>query len=244
MLNVSNGPLLQYVGLKAVLLGNAGVGKTEVAQRLHDQHATTSTIGVDIVVVKLDFVVDQKHYNEKVILWDTAGQERFGCIIGPYTRNVHFYLLVCDLSDVESVKALVQIALKCQQSCCSVPTGCLQVQFDQACIHLIGNKADKRTADELVTDKARLEAVAEEITRMFPGKRIYYDICSAMYTDKKAMERILARVAQQYAEENIDDFLRLTKSASSSSPTAITNSPNGYLSNNNRGASCCTGNRN
>ncbi|CAM4798547.1 unnamed protein product [Rotaria magnacalcarata] len=105
--------------LKLLLIGDSGVGKSSLLTRfsvnifqfiifkfitLHsfqDNTFTESflpTIGVDFKVCRL------KHNgkNIKLQIWDTAGQERFRTITATYYRGAHGFIIVFDLTDLES----------------------------------------------------------------------------------------------------------------------------------------------
>lgn len=92
--------------LKAVLVGNPGVGKTSFLTRFTDDEFSQSylpTIGVDF---KFKFVQIQ---NKKVKLqvWDTAGQERYRSLCNIYYKGADYIIVVFDLSDVESLNSVV-----------------------------------------------------------------------------------------------------------------------------------------
>ncbi|POM78021.1 Rab11 family GTPase [Phytophthora palmivora] len=81
---------------KIVLLGNSGVGKTNLISRLHKgefNEEFTSTIGVEFLthVVKVD------NTDVKAQIWDTAGQERFHAMMSTYYRKAAGALLVFDV---------------------------------------------------------------------------------------------------------------------------------------------------
>ena len=86
---------------KILVIGNAGVGKTNILMRYIDDSfdmSYMSTIGVDfkIKTVKVDDVV------VKLQIWDTAGQERFRTITSSYYRGAHAVLIVFDVCDTTS----------------------------------------------------------------------------------------------------------------------------------------------
>ncbi|KAE8998114.1 hypothetical protein PR002_g18830 [Phytophthora rubi] len=87
---------------KIVLLGNSGVGKTNLISRLHKgefNEAFTSTIGVEFLthVVKVD------NTDVKAQIWDTAGQERFHAMMSTYYRKAAGALLVFDVGNRASL---------------------------------------------------------------------------------------------------------------------------------------------
>jgi len=92
---------------KLVVIGDSGVGKTALLRRLVDnrfipEHMTT--IGVDLDVIT------RETSNGKVVklqIWDTAGQERFQTITSSYYRGTHAVMIVCDVTNLESMQNIV-----------------------------------------------------------------------------------------------------------------------------------------
>ena len=88
---------------KVLLLGDSGVGKSSIIQRLDKNKFSDrflTTIGIDYI--KKNFIID----DQKVILqiWDTAGQERFHTITKTYYKGAHGVALVFDLTQEDSFK--------------------------------------------------------------------------------------------------------------------------------------------
>jgi small GTP-binding protein len=81
---------------KIVLLGDSGVGKTNLMLRITEgafEEKEKSTIGVEFGT---KFLKNAKGETEKLQIWDTAGQERFRSIASVYYRNASGILLVCE----------------------------------------------------------------------------------------------------------------------------------------------------
>jgi len=91
--------------IKVVLIGDSGVGKTTMLQRLTENsymEGIPSTVGVDFKVFDLEI-------NARVVkvqLWDTAGQERFRGVTRSYYRNMDVVLFVYALNNAESFERL------------------------------------------------------------------------------------------------------------------------------------------
>src|SRR5688572_14412996 len=91
--------------LKFVLLGESGVGKTCLLNRLIDGTFSTShvaTVGVDFKV--RDMYVDDPAAKTrtkavKICIWDTCGQEQFRAIGASYYRDADALLLVIDVTE-------------------------------------------------------------------------------------------------------------------------------------------------
>ncbi|OWZ20205.1 Rab11 family GTPase [Phytophthora megakarya] len=134
---------------KIVLLGNSGVGKTNLISRLHKgdfSEEFTSTIGVEFLtqLVKVDDT------DVKAQIWDTAGQERFHAMMSTYYRKAAGALLVFDvgkratLHDVE--KWLDQL---------------LNVAEPGLHATLVGNKCDLPADKRVVTAEEARQFAAE-----------------------------------------------------------------------------------
>ena len=124
--------------MKLVLIGDAGVGKTTLLERLEGhpfmQDMNLATIGVDFKVRTVEYKSPNgEKVRVKFQLWDTAGQERFADIVQSYFRNATGIILVFDISDErqESLSSLVNTWMKR-----------VRVSSDAKHFLLIGNKLD------------------------------------------------------------------------------------------------------
>lgn len=84
--------------IKAVVVGDSGVGKSCILLRYTDdifESTYISTIGVDFKIKTIQF----EDRIVKVQIWDTAGQERFRTIVSSYYRGAHCAMYVFDLTD-------------------------------------------------------------------------------------------------------------------------------------------------
>lgn len=75
------------ITIKIVLIGESGVGKTNLLHRYTDRkflENTKSTLGVDFISLDQE-IGDSK---VKIQFWDTAGQENFRAITKTYYKEV------------------------------------------------------------------------------------------------------------------------------------------------------------
>lgn len=90
---------------KFVIVGDSGVGKSNIILRFTDDNFSFSyqpTIGVDFKIKT--FTVDNSVI--KLQLWDTAGQERFKNIANTYYKGAHAIMLVFDITNRSSFSAV------------------------------------------------------------------------------------------------------------------------------------------
>lgn len=97
--------IIQPYKLKLVLIGDTGVGKTSVVQRMVYNcfsHITSTTIGAAFQTIP----VGDKF---RIDVWDTAGQERFRSIIPMYLKSCHIALIVVNANEnIETIHHQIQ----------------------------------------------------------------------------------------------------------------------------------------
>ena len=117
-------------GLKVVLLGNSGTGKTSIVHYMMTgtpNKGTMSTImcqGNSIAVDIGSNVVDLR-------VWDTAGQELYRSIVPIYLRGSMAAVLVYDITDVRSFQAIERWH-----------SLLLEEVDDSVIVYVVGNKID------------------------------------------------------------------------------------------------------
>ena len=95
------------ISCKAVLVGDAGVGKTSLIERYinngYDENQQ-STLVSTYTFKKIDI----KKYNKSVSLdiWDTAGQEVYRALSKNFYLNASIGILVYDISRRESFESI------------------------------------------------------------------------------------------------------------------------------------------
>jgi small GTP-binding protein len=91
--------------LKAVLIGDSGVGKTSIFQRLESSKFSDA----HIPTVGGAYTAVQVGVSERTIgLWDTAGQERFRTIVPMYFQRAHIVVIVFDLTQRQTFEHLAE----------------------------------------------------------------------------------------------------------------------------------------
>ncbi|RLN97069.1 hypothetical protein BBJ28_00013633 [Nothophytophthora sp. Chile5] len=169
--------LNERLAWEVVLLGNSGVGKTNLISRLHkgefnDEFA--STIGVEFLThaIKVDNV------DVKAQIWDTAGQERFHAMMATYYRKAAGALLIFDVGNRASLMAIERWLDQL-----------LNVAEPGLHATLVGNKCDlSEDARAVTTDEARQFAAAHHMayieTSAKTGLNVqeaFHDLIEAIY---------------------------------------------------------------
>ena len=92
---------------KIVMLGNSGVGKTALVERVTDDvfvDAHVPTVGAQYVSLNLN--IDDKDVTLEI--WDTAGQEVFRSLVGFYARDAKGAFILFDVTEKQSFEDLKQ----------------------------------------------------------------------------------------------------------------------------------------
>lgn len=89
--------------LKVIIIGDSGVGKTNILTRYCEgifKDSYVATIGVDFKVK----MVDVEGRKVKLQIWDTAGQERFKNITQTYYKGAAGIILVYAINNQDSFR--------------------------------------------------------------------------------------------------------------------------------------------
>ncbi len=122
--------VVDYI-FKIVLVGDSGVGKTNILSSLmHGEPATLSkpTIGVEFGTKTFKF----KNSIVKVQIWDTAGQERYHAITFAYYRGASGAVIVYDLTKNKSLRNIESVWLN----------NLKKIIYDDIPLLFLGNKKD------------------------------------------------------------------------------------------------------
>ena len=85
-------------GVKTIMAGDAGVGKTSIVHRVSTDifpRETSSTIGASFNIKRKEINGD----TVKLEIWDTGGQERYRSLVPMYIRDSLVIVLCYDISD-------------------------------------------------------------------------------------------------------------------------------------------------
>jgi len=131
---------------KTVLVGDSGVGKTNILSRYtRDEFCieTKSTVGVEFGTRKIKI----KNTNVKIQIWDTAGQERYKSITNAYYKGAKGSMVVFDISKRDTFNSVDRWIGELRQYADA-----------EISILLIGNKADLGELRQVSQEEARAKA--------------------------------------------------------------------------------------
>ena len=171
---------------KLVLIGDSGVGKTNILWRyVRDEFSieTKSTVGVEFgsKIVKYPTV------NIKVQIWDTAGQERYKSITNAYYKGAKGSFVVYDISKKETFDNVDKWI------------GELKNNGDpDVCILLIGNKCDLEDERQVTQDDALKKAELFEIAYLETSAMQAVNI-------EKAFDTMIQQISKKFNFLNEDE---------------------------------------
>jgi small GTP-binding protein len=181
--------------LKVVVVGDSGVGKTNLIKRFVSNtfnQNSKATVGVEFL--SKSYQINDKVF--KIEMWDTAGQERYKSITAAYYKGAKGALIVYDTTQKTSFenidKWMVEIKDKASKD---------------MKLMIVGNKTDlkdeRQVTIEEASEKAKeLEAPIME-TSALDGSNVkdaFYDLLKEMY--KEISKKLVAIETQNETEKN------------------------------------------
>lgn len=131
---------------KAVLVGESGVGKTNILSRFckdEFMHNSQATLGVEFATKVID--VDNKKL--RIQIWDTAGQERYKSITNSYYINAKGALAVFDITKYSSFQKIDKWVSDLKQ-----------IAGKDITIIMVGNKGDLKNIRAVTREEAEQKA--------------------------------------------------------------------------------------
>ncbi|WOL01587.1 ras-related protein RABA2a [Canna indica] len=169
---------------KLVMIGDTGVGKTNILSRFTKDEfclESKSTIGVE-------FSTCAFHIEEQIIkaqIWDTAGQERYRAITSAYYRGAHGAILVYDVTRPASFANISRWLKELRE----------HVDSNTVLI-LIGNKIDLHNLRNVDSEEAQRFAKKEGLA--------YIETSALDSTNvEKAFDIIFAEIYRVVSKKNV-----------------------------------------
>ena len=170
--------------LKVVVVGDSGVGKTNLIKRfITNTFSENSKATVGVEFISKSYKINNQVF--KIEMWDTAGQERYKSITAAYYKGAKGALIVYDTTQKTSYeninKWMVEIKDKASKD---------------MKLMIIGNKTDLKDSRQVETNEALQKAKDLEASLMETSakdgsnvKEAFYDLLKEMYREiKKKIE--------------------------------------------------------
>jgi Ras-related protein Rab-11A len=137
---------------KIVLVGDSGVGKTNLLTRFSKNEfsiESKTTIGVEFATKT---ITTESGHVIKAQIWDTAGQDRYRAIASSYYKGAVGALLVYDITKTKSFENVEKWLTELREH-----------GSENMCTMLIGNKSDLANDRQVQTEEAEAYAEKEQM---------------------------------------------------------------------------------
>ena len=175
---------MEQKGIKIILLGEAGVGKTNLIM----VYFGSSFQGNSLSTMSCSSFDGNIKYKKKVYnysLWDTAGQERYRSLNKMFVRDAHIILLVYSIIDRNSFS-----------------------QLNFWLNYLKENKSDDNYILGLVANKNDLfeiETVTEEEGEQFASDNNIEFVSTSAFSDSKSFKTFVNKLIIEYIENFVEN---------------------------------------
>ena len=178
--DVNSGELKEDYKLKVVVVGDSGVGKTNLIKRfivnIYNPN-TKATVGVEFL--SKSYTINDKVF--KIEIWDTAGQERYKSITAAYYKGAKGALIVYDITQKDSFENINKWMSEVRDK-----------STKDLKILIVGNKTDLVNERQVSTEEAlskakELESPVMEASALDGSnvKAAFYDLLKEMYKEIK-----------------------------------------------------------
>ena len=191
---VTSGDVREDYKLKVVIVGDSGVGKSNLIKRF----TTNEFLANSKATVGVEFLSKSYKINDKIFkieMWDTAGQERYKSITSAYYKGAKGALVVYDTTSAQSFENVDKWYNEIKEK-----TG------KDIKLILIGNKIDLAEQKVVNTDEALAKAKTWGIPLMETSaksavnvKEAFHDLLKEMYLE---MNKNLQNVVNKNLENN------------------------------------------
>ena len=174
---------MENINLKLLMIGNSGVGKTSLVQRLCVNSFSESndpTLGVEFMVYPMKI-------NDTMVqlqIWETAGQEKYQALGRTYCLGAVGIMLVFAFNDHDSLDKMEDWINNARSLC-----------NPHACMLLVGNKIDLTESREISRTEVEQFAQAHQLEFIETSAKTSINVAEAFY--KTARNILLAVAAKE-----------------------------------------------
>ena len=203
-------------GIKIVLLGEAGVGKTCLISRFitgQFDEKIQATNGASYASKQIKY----EHLKKNLVLdiWDTAGQEKYRALTKIFYKDASMIILVYDITKKETFDNLKNYWYKEIKESCD----------KKIILAIAGNKSDLYVDEDVPEQEAR--DFAESINAIFA-------LTSAK--DNDGVEKLFRDIGNKYLESNFQE--KVSEAQKKQSPSFVMQKKE-YIGEKNKKKGCC-----
>lgn len=191
-----NNSVKEEYKFKVVVVGDSGVGKTNLIKRfINDTFNKDSKATVGVEFLSKTYLINQEVF--KIEIWDTAGQERYKSITAAYYKGAKGAMIVYDVTNQSSFDNVDKWANEIKEKAAR-----------NINLMIVGNKTDLTdkiaVTSEMATEKAKaleipvMETSALDSTNV---KEAFYQLLREMY---KSVKDMMKEYEQKQAETPIE----------------------------------------
>ena len=196
---ITEGNVKDDFKLKIVVVGDSGVGKTNLIRRfIQDDFQSNSKATVGVEFFSKSFKMNDNVF--KIEIWDTAGQERYKSITAAYYKGAKGGLVVYDVTSKTSFDNVDNWVSEIKE----------KASTDMKTM-MIGNKIDLKDERTVSTEEAMEKAKLLELPLMEASaldstnvKQAFYDLLKEMYKEVKKTIDVVEQAEKQNEGVQLD----------------------------------------
>ena len=196
---ITDGNVKDDFKLKIVVVGDSGVGKTNLIRRfIQDDFQSNSKATVGVEFFSKSFKINDNVF--KIEIWDTAGQERYKSITAAYYKGAKGGLVVYDVTSKTSFDNVDNWVSEIKE----------KASTDMKTM-MIGNKIDLKDERQVSTEEALEKAKLLELPLMEASaldstnvKQAFYDLLKEMYKEVKKTIDVVEQAEKQNEGVQLD----------------------------------------
>ena len=196
---ITDGNVKDDFKLKIVVVGDSGVGKTNLIRRfIQDDFQSNSKATVGVEFFSKSFKMNDNVF--KIEIWDTAGQERYKSITAAYYKGAKGGLVVYDVTSKTSFDNVDNWVSEIKE----------KASTDMKTM-MIGNKIDLKDERQVSTEEALEKAKLLELPLMEASaldstnvKQAFYDLLKEMYKEVKKTIDVVEQAEKQNEGVQLD----------------------------------------